>query len=122
MQSKNLLLAVMGILSQSSAFVVGPSVRQTTHLGVATPPVPPPMDESQLFFVEGLWNVEEGSDNTESKQFSEVSPRGRMLFSGYIGCPRFVQAHILIFYSLSVIPANSQLLGNGQFSTRLEFD
>jgi hypothetical protein len=74
MQSKTLLLAVLSILSQSSAFV-GPVVRQTTHLAIAIPPEhqPAPMDESQLFFVEGLWNTEKGSDNTESKPFSQVS-------------------------------------------------
>jgi len=78
MQSKNLLLAVMSILSQSSAFVVGPSVRQTTHLAAANPPAQPPMDdESESFFVEGLWNVEKGQNDTEESkhQFSEVSPR-----------------------------------------------
>jgi hypothetical protein len=78
MPSKNLLLAsaVMSVLSQSSAFVVGPSVRQTTPLAVATPSVEPIQDESEFFSVESLWNIEEGSDDTaKSKQpFSEVSP------------------------------------------------
>ena len=75
MQSKNLLLAVMSILAQSSAFVVGPSVRETTHMAMATPSMQPPMDESEFLFTEDMWNVEEGLDDTEESklQYSEVS-------------------------------------------------